>query len=389
MNTAFFLLSMTVVAVISDTMLIPFYPQFFAQRFGMESPEHVGAYLAAMSATVILALPIWARVARKLAVIKLLVITQIAAGLLCLYCMHIESLAMFWLVSLCMIACKASYLLIYPFMMRLQKPERHVFMASLLSIVIHFGGIFGAIIGGVVLDRWSVEDVFLFMAAGDAIQTLICIYLLCSGKVTQKPGEAHVIGHGASFRARRPLYLLGIAMMLFYFSAYLVRPFFAEHWQLASGIDNTTVSGLAFAIPAGMALLALWSNHASSRSHFLLNRPVPCLILGALGLLFQAWPQPVAIVLGRCLFGWAMFQVTVHLDVLLFQRSRPDDYARDYSLINLFQNLGVIGSSFTAGSLVASQGLSAPFLLAALGFVLSVLSYPLLCDVSSKKAVTA
>ena len=389
MSTPFCLLSMTIVAVISDTMLIPFYPQFFAQRFAIHSPEHVGAYLAAISATVILALPIWARVARRIAVIKLLVLTQIAAGLLCLYCMYVESLTAFWLVSLSMVAFKGSYLLIYPTMMSLQKQEQHVVMASLLSIVIHFGGIFGAVIGGVVLDHWSVTDVFWVMAAGDAIQTLICLYLLASGKLEKDRQEVQSATTSSLTHSRRPLYLLGVAMMLFYFSAYLVRPFFAEYWQQTSGLENATISGLAFAIPAGMALLALWSNHSASRSTFILNRPLPCLVLGALGLVLQAWPEPAAIVLGRCLFGWAMFQVTVHLDVLLFQRSTPDDYAKDYSVINLFQNLGVIGSSFTAGALVANQGLSAPFLLAALGFVLSLMCYPLLCHLPLKKALAA
>ena len=37
------LILMTLFAVISDALLIPFYPQFFQQRYGEGSPWHVGA----------------------------------------------------------------------------------------------------------------------------------------------------------------------------------------------------------------------------------------------------------------------------------------------------------------------------------------------------------
>ena len=51
------LVLMTVIAVVSDSMLHPFYPQYFAVVLGVTDPRHVGLYIAACSLTVMLAFP--------------------------------------------------------------------------------------------------------------------------------------------------------------------------------------------------------------------------------------------------------------------------------------------------------------------------------------------
>ena len=54
------LIGMTLLAVLGDSLLMPFYPQYFAERFGELRSEQVGLYgrgvLVAM-----LALPLWVR----------------------------------------------------------------------------------------------------------------------------------------------------------------------------------------------------------------------------------------------------------------------------------------------------------------------------------------
>src|SRR5690606_8380720 len=120
-----FLVGLTAVAVVSDTMLIPFYPRFFDVAFGIGDPRHVGYYLAAVCLTVMLGFPAWAHVARRIDTLRLLVYTQLAAGVLSVVCAWAPSLAVFWLVSLAMVAFKASYLLIYPLIMSREPPRRH------------------------------------------------------------------------------------------------------------------------------------------------------------------------------------------------------------------------------------------------------------------------
>ncbi|WP_174874171.1 MFS transporter [Vogesella oryzae] len=388
MRQTFLLMGLTAVAVVSDAMLLPFYPQFFAARFGMHDPQHVGAYVAAMCLVVMFALPLWARVVRYVPLLQLLLFTQLAAGLLCLYCYWSSSLAGFWLVSLAMIACKGSSLLVYPQLMALAGEGEHTATVGLLSVIVHFGGIVGALLGGLALQGIDGGEVFLLMAAGDAIQIGICLYLLwrCPLPVAAAANLASPAAPDNAVRLAR-VYRLGLLMLLFYFSAYLVRAFFALHWQAVSGIGDSRLAAAVFALPALLALGGLWHNQRRARAGQAPLGSLPAmLLLGCGGLLLQALPDSSSLLLGRCLFGWALFQLTVQLDVQLFQLGTPASYAADYSKINFCQNLGVLAASYAAGLLVAGQGLATPFLVAAAGFVLSALLYPLLAAAQPQPA---
>jgi predicted MFS family arabinose efflux permease len=270
-----------------------------------------------------------------------------------------------------MIVFKGSYLLMYPYVMSLEDQKNHTQTIGMLSVVVHFGAILGAVVGGLVLQVLEPRDMFVVMALGDFLQMAICFRLLRREPPQTKPE------HPAQARASSAaaVYRLCLLMVLFYFSGYLVKPFFTVYWEQVAKLDHAALTGLVYAIPGGMALLGLWLNRRSAgRQHALTGS----LLLGVCGLLLQAGEHTTLVLLGRCLYGWSMFQVTVRLDALLFELSTPDAYAADFSKINFFQQLGVMGSSFAAGSLVSTFGLTAPFALGAAGFALTALAYPLL-----------
>lgn len=379
---------MTTLAVISDAILIPFYPQFFAARYGLDSAVHVGLYVAAISLAVMCTLPLWARVARRVEPLRLLVYTQFAAGCFSLACDWAPRIELFWLLSMLMFMCKSSYLLMYPYLMRLTPKEQHAATIGTLSVVVHFGAIFGAVAGGWVLQLWGPRASIYAMAAGDFFQMAVCIYLIRSGRIVPvNSGPLAVVDQAAPRRDwRHSLAILRLAMVMlvFDFSAYLIRPFFALHWQRASGSDSELLSGLAYAIPGGVALLALWLQaRIRARGGRQPDHTLGNLLLGGAGLLLQAAGEPWAIALGRVLYGWALFQIIVKLEVNLFRLSTPQRYAQDYSITNFFQNLGVLLSSFAAGALVQRYGLQLPFLLAAGGFLLTALLDRLILKVPS------
>ena len=111
MNLRFHIITMTVLAVISDAILIPYYPQFFSARYGMDSPVHVGAYVAAISLAVMCTLPLWARVARRVEPMHLRVDTQFAAGTCSRLSDWAPTVQSYWVLSMLMFLCKSSYLL--------------------------------------------------------------------------------------------------------------------------------------------------------------------------------------------------------------------------------------------------------------------------------------
>ncbi len=180
---------------------------------------------------------------------------------------------------------------------------------------------------------------------------------------------------------------LSLLMLTFDLGAYLVRPFFSSYWQTVAASQNEAATGLAFAIPGFVAVAALWIDSRTARRRSRAPDPtVANLMLGAAGLVLHGSGDPLWIVVGRCLYGWALFKVTVRLDVALFAVSTRDAYAADYSIANFFQNLGVLLASFAAGALVDEYGLGAPFHAAAAGFLLTAWLVPLLLPTAAGNA---
>lgn len=393
MNQKYVLIAVTVVAVVSDTMLHPFYPQFFATAFGVTDARHVGLYLGATCFTVMLAFPFWAWVAKKIPALRLLVYTQLVAGLLSIFCYWTDSLPAFWLVSLSMVAFKGSYLLIYPYVMSLEDKTRHGDTIGLLSVIVHFGAIFGALLGGLVLETLAPRQVFLVMAGGDFAQMLVCWVLLKAGRpLAEAPAPVAEQPRRQTDRVlpKGLVYKLGAIMLVFYFSVYLSRPFFSLYWESVSTFDSMIVSGLVFAIPGVVALGVLWlDKRRGRREGGAYNGIVPAMLAAVCGLLLQASPQEAVVLIGRCIFGWALFRATVRLDLLLFRLSRPESYAIDFSKIHFFQNLGVLASSFAAGSLVVFSGLQIPFFAAALGLAAAAVLYSRLFKSEAEAAKSA
>jgi predicted MFS family arabinose efflux permease len=375
----FFLVAMITVSVVSDSMLLPFYPQFFSTAFAISAPQQVGFYLSAICFVVMLAFPVWAAVAKAVPVLRLLIYTQFAAGVLSLLCYSAESLGQFWQVSLLMMLFKASYLLIYPFVMSLEQKQQHHGTIALLSVIAHLGAIVGAGLGGFVLQLLEPRAVFLLMAVSDFMQIFMCLFLL--GKIQQpltQPQQPQA-PQAASVLSTAAIYQLGWIMLLFYSSTYLIRPFFSRYWESVTSWRGEIITGLVFAIPGMMALLALSVRQKISRQyHSVYEGIMSAMLIGFAGLLLQAYQQPIVVLVGRCLFGWALFQATVRLDVLLFELSTPAAYAVDFSKIYFFQSLGALLASFAAGELVAIYGLQIPFMAGAAGLVLTAFLYALL-----------
>jgi MFS family permease len=381
------LIALTLISVVADTMLLPFYPQFFSQAFGVDSAQHVGFYIAACCLTVMIALPVWAIIARHVNELHLWVYSQIAAAILGIYCAQTESLVGFWLASQLMLVFKASYLLIYPYVMRLEESDQHLHVVGLFSVLMHFGAIGGALLGGAILEILQAQDVYYLMAASDILQVIICLNLI---RLLKTPFKPILVKHSdaavnrsqptpeAFFSANNIIFRLSLISMLFYFSAFLIRPFFAAYWQTISRLDSEIISAAVYSIPAWVALFCLWRNtqKPSQKSHF--NAIFFGALIGILGLILQGSTDGTTVVIGRALFGYAMFNITVRLEVLLFENSAQQDYGDNFSRVHFFQNLGVIVASLSVGYLVDKTDIQSVFELAAVAFTLTGICFYLL-----------
>lgn len=368
------LILMTLVSVMADTMLLPFYPQFFEESFGVSDPAHAGWYIAACCTTVMLCFPLWAKVARRWHELPLWVVTQSVSAVLGVICYLTESLLTFWIVSQLMLMMKASYLLIYPFAIRLEGTGKIGGFVALFAVLMHIGTISGAVLGGYLLQFWDGRDAYLVMIASDLVQIVICIALMLALKIRlTEPGYTP---EEVADTPRSPMVMkLAIVAMLFYFSVFLTRPFFTLYWADISFApwNGEFPSSLVYAIPAIIALLTVvWQRIKAPQltSQQLLIRGLLVILVG---LVLQGLGDPLWTVIGRLIFGWGLFMGVVHIEVLLFAHSRPERFGEDFSRVHLGQNIGIILASFAAGALVADVSHTAVFAAATAGIVAVVM----------------
>lgn len=373
MNLRASLIVMTALAVVTDNLIIPFYPQYFAERFGNPPTWHVGAYLAVVSLAVMTSFLFWARLAKRVHPVRILIGAQFMAGTLTAACCFINSQPVFWAVSLTMVVFKGSYLLMYPYVMSLEPQDRHTHTIGTLSVVVHFGAILGAAVGGVLLQAMSLGGVFLVMAAADFIQMALCLRLVRAG--LPEPGQPASAQDAApnqpSVRSLPAIYRLCAVMLLFYCFGYVSRPFFAVYWQEVAQWNSELVAGFAYSLPGAVAMLALWWSRRAQHQADARGGILSGLLLCAAATAIQGVENQWVILLGRVLFGWALYQVTVRLDALLFKLSTPEHYAVDFSKINIFQCLGNMLSAYGAGILIAWYGHGMPFWAGTAGLLLT------------------
>lgn len=372
MSARLTLVLLTLVAVLSDSLLHPFYPQYFAEVLGVHSAQQVGLYIATCSLTVLVAFPLWARFAARRAVFKLLVVTQLAAAVCSLGCAAATSPAPFWVLSLTMLAFKASYLLIYPLVLSLEGERHHLGTISLLAFVVHAGSTLGALVAGAVMQWWPARWLFVLMAGGDVLQTGLCLALLW-GRASGVPPDQNDANLPARPAVSRSFILrLAAVMLVLCFGGYLTEPFFAAYWESLRLNDDHWLSGFVFAIPGFAALAALVSKRRAPDPRGPGRRPIAiAMAVAAVGLVLQCAHEIALLLVGRALFGWALFQATVRLDLVLFRASTPSRYALDFSQINFAQGLGVLLSSCASGALFEG-GARRPFLVASVALLASL-----------------
>jgi predicted MFS family arabinose efflux permease len=365
---------MTTIAVLSDSVIHPFYPQYLSAIHGVRDPAIVGTYIACMSLVVALTFPLWARASRRVHPMDLLIATQTVTCVLSLGCALGGGLAAFWILSMVLMAFKASYLLIYPYVMSIEEPERHEGTIGLLAIVVYFGNILAALLGGAIFQATDPRLLFVGMAFGDALQLALCVQRRFS-KAHDGLAQAS-LGEVPSSLSMGFLFRLGAVMFVMYFAAYLPEPFFSAHWERLAESQNHLLSGLVFAIPGLSALVALYAaSRREGQRDIDYGGVIPATFAVIVALWLEAEQSLGAVIAGRTLYGWSIFQIMVRMDSLLFSCSTRESYAVEFSKANLFQGLGVLAASLFSGISTSYAGAAVTFKCSAGGFLAGGLLY--------------
>lgn len=375
------LILMTALAVISDAVLMPFYPMFFEERFSIVDSEIVGIYMSAFCVVVMLVFPLWVKLSKNIPEIPLLLIGQMGATLLAILCVYTTSFVYFCILSLLMFACKASYLLIYPLIMRLDTQVSQEKTIGVLSVIVHLGFILGALIGGMLLSHQDVNNIYWSVAIADFVQFLFCLIIFI------KFYPVKTLDTSVSLENQKTpanfLMKIGVLMAIFYFGASVASPFFVSYWISLSELKHPAIAGLVYAIPGLIALIILWRVKAKAYNWIKnLQSLLPILALGIVGWLIQTHEHEITIILGRILLGVSLFYGVVRLDLVIFQVSKPEDYGNAFSGIYIFQNIGAIAAFYAAGFLVKDERWYLPFVAAAIAFFVCLLLIRVLLKMS-------
>lgn len=352
-------------AVFTEVLLSPFYPQFFRQVFGVEDLSYTGYYIFICRLTVVLCAPIWGLLSRRFAVKQLLVVGQSGAALMTVLLGTSQTIEQFITFSVMLLLFKSSYLLVYPLIVELAGKGQRSAIAGTYQAVFH-----GAIIAATLVGAWMVNleaPLFLFywIAIADLIQLGLCFLFLrnipASSTMSTDAVSLPVKQAGFGF-----IGAIGLTVLTFQLANNLVRPFFTEYVTVPQpfGVSLQT-SSVLFLIPSVMAIAAMPYIRKVAQPERL-----PMLYSIGLGLLILSLylqgstSELPILVLSRVVYGFMLAVTQAVLELQLFEHSSQNRLHYHYSLVTAFANLGHLGAPLLASYLVNTYSLAAPLLAA-------------------------
>ncbi|MEM0940493.1 MAG: MFS transporter [Bacteroidota bacterium] len=340
-----YFLSIAFIAVLAEFLLVPFYPQFFEQTFGITSIGHTGYYFTACRLVLLVGFPIWAKMAYKVRPIYLLIVSQSIAGILSLICYYILSIEWFWIVSLAMLLFKSGYLLIYPLLIQYGSAQKQLKTIGILSVFIHLATLLSTWLGSYLFEYSTLKTAFIFIAIADFLQMGISFVLVPKDiRLIKENKEAHTAS-----QTKENFSVLFFISFLFFFATTLIRPYFTKFLEFSSSQLSALQEGVIFSIPSIVALVTFpFLGRILKKQDASLNLSL-FFLLGIFGLALQVSGILYAIIAGRIIYGIAIFVSFAAIDLFLFQHSSPNSYTVSYSKLHVFQNLGLLMAPLLAG----------------------------------------
>ena len=390
--------------VFTETVLSPFYPQFFQQVFGRTDLALTGNYVATCRLTVLLAAPLWGLLARRIDAIKLLVIGQSIAALLTACLSLASDLTVFFVLTIALLLFKSSYFLFYSALIELQGKAQQAKTVGQVKLVVHLALIASTLASAWVLSFEHPLQLFLLVAVLDVIQVGLCVLVLRQRKIPESgqslepqspqpkpsfdqtqdlqsglpvPVEPQQASAPTIAQEPRPAPSLvqgwpvttimgyGLLVLAFSMATNAVRPYLTAYSMNVMQLDRLQSAWL-YLLPSLMALCAypLLKSRLLQQSGFI-QRYAVLLTLLILSLLGQALASHISLLfLSRMLFGLSLLLAQAQLELYLFQNAAHSPHWY-FSLASTTQHAGQLLAPLAAALVVGIYGLVAPFWLAA------------------------
>jgi DHA1 family multidrug resistance protein-like MFS transporter len=139
-------------ALFTEVLLSPFYPQFFAKVFGVTDLSYTGFYIFVCRLTIVLCAPIWGGLARRFEVKNLLYIGQAGTAIMTAMMATAQTANQFMLITIFLLLFKSSYLLVYPLIIQLAGQAKRATFVGIYQAIFH-----GAIVASTVVGAWMIN----------------------------------------------------------------------------------------------------------------------------------------------------------------------------------------------------------------------------------------
>ncbi|HEY5705191.1 MAG TPA: MFS transporter [Terrimicrobiaceae bacterium] len=370
-NICRWLYTIAILSYLADSMLVPFYPQYFKTVYGVDSPLISGAYIAACRIGMLISFQFWSRLTNRFSVMRILCLTQGIAGGISLLCAVAPTVGWFMAFSVLADIFKSSYLLLYPHIIRTAGRDREGSVISYMALIANLGIVLSVLIGGTLLDRVDARMAIVAVAILDWVQMLISLHI----RSRESDSALAVAASRERNRsnAATTLACLCAMMFMFYFSLVSLRPFYTSFIESQHPAVSMTSAGIIFIIPNMMAvLLAPWGQRITTNAKIRDVLIWSCSFVGLCTILQSAAGSLLFLVASRVVYGAALFIVEIALDYLLFRWSREKELITNYSYINLSQNAAIILAPLAASYSIYGLSMDGPFVLSTLGAMLTV-----------------
>jgi DHA1 family multidrug resistance protein-like MFS transporter len=349
--------------VFTETLLSPFYPQFFSKVFGVEDLAYSGHYVFVCRLTVVACAPLWGLLSRRFEVRRLLLVGQAGAAVFTALLATAETAGQFLALSVALLAFKSSYLLVYSLIVELSGRDGAPAAAGGYGATFHAAIIASTLVGAFMVGMENPLKLFYVVAAADLLQLALCLRVLrpASGeRPVRSPSASGAAGGQLGF-----LLAIGLIIFTFHFANNTIRPYFTQYAERGFSL-SLEASGVLFLIPSVMAILALPFVKRLARPGRLPRLYAIGLATLAAGLALQGLAGGLATLLaGRALYDFFLAISQAALELRLFGASGDDRLHLNYGVAVAFQNAGLLAAPLLASSLVGSHGLASPLLAAA------------------------
>ncbi len=352
-------------ALFTEVLLSPFYPQFFSKVFGVEDLSYTGYYIFACRLTIVICAPIWGFLSKRFEVKHLLYIGQAGTAIFRAMMATATNSQQFLAITILLLSFKSSYLLVYPLIVQLAGTERRSTIAGIYQAVFNGAIVFATIVGAWMVNLDTPLFLFYWIAIADIFQLCLCLYTLRG--ISSKKQEKNIDTEIKQADSWGFIIAIGLVILTFQLANNLVRPYFTAYVTESEpfGVSLLTSSFL-FIIPNIMAIAAMpFIRRVGTPKHLpTLYTAGICLLI--VSLYFQGFTTYLGIlVLARIVYGFFLSVTQASLELQLFGNSSQKRLHLNYSLVTSFANVGHLGAPLFASSLVSNYNLSLPLIVAA------------------------